>query len=135
IDPGSLLMIADTLRVARLLNNNLSSNEEEDFNYPIIQALSSGLYTYREVEDKIYNAIVSEVEISDSASSELRSLRRKIIQKNQSIRSKLNGIISSSTYQKYLQDAIISIRGDRFVVPVKAEYRGQVSGIVHDQSS
>ncbi|MCE9676229.1 endonuclease MutS2 [Paraclostridium bifermentans] len=135
IDPGSLLMIADTLRVARLLNNNLSSSEEEDFNYPIIQALSSGLYTYREVEDKIYNAIVSEVEISDSASSELRSLRRKIIQKNQSIRSKLNGIISSSTYQKYLQDAIISIRGDRFVVPVKAEYRGQVSGIVHDQSS
>lgn len=81
IDPGSLLMIADTLRVARLLNNNLSSSEEEDFNYPIIQALSSGLYTYREVEDKIYNAIVSEVEISDSASSELRSLRRKIIQK------------------------------------------------------
>ena len=113
IDPGSLLMIADTLRVARLLNNNLSSSEEEDFNYPIIQALSSGLYTYREVEDKIYNAIVSEVEISDSASSELRSLRRKIIQKNQSIRSKLNGIISSSTYQKYLQDAIISIRGDK----------------------
>ncbi|CEO15956.1 DNA mismatch repair protein [[Clostridium] sordellii] len=135
IDPGSLLMIADTLRVARTLNNNLSSSDEEDFNYPIIQSLSNGLYVHRDVEEKIYNSIVSEVEISDNASSELRSLRRKIIQKNQSIRSKLNGIISSSTYQKYLQDAIISIRGDRFVVPVKAEYRSQVSGIVHDQSS
>lgn len=135
IDAGSLLMIADTLRVARILNSTLSSSEEEDFNYPIIQSLSNSLYIHRDIEDKIFNSIVSEVEISDNASSELRGLRRKIIQKNQSIRSKLNGIISSSTYQKYLQDAIISIRGDRFVIPVKAEYRSQVSGIVHDQSS
>ena len=135
LDPGSLIKIADTLRVARNLKNTLASSEEEEFNYPIIQGLSNSLYVYRDVEDKIYNAIVSEIEISDNASSELRDIRRRIVQKNQSIRSKLNSIISSTTYQKYLQDAIISVRGDRFVVPVKAEYRSYVSGIVHDQSS
>ncbi|RDY24131.1 endonuclease MutS2 [Romboutsia maritimum] len=135
LDPASLIMIADTLRVSRILKNNLSSSDEEDFNYPIIQTLSNSLYAYREIEDKIYTAIVSELEISDNASSTLRDIRRRIVQKNQSIRSKLNSIITSTTYQKYLQDAIISVRGDRFVVPVKSEYRSQVSGIVHDQSS
>lgn len=135
LDPGSLIKIADTLRVARNLKNTLASSEEEEFSYPIIQGLSNSLYVYRDVEDKIYNAIVSEIEISDNASSELRDIRRRIVQKNQSIRSKLNSIISSTTYQKYLQDAIISVRGDRFVVPVKAEYRSYVSGIIHDQSS
>ncbi|MDB0438808.1 endonuclease MutS2 [Clostridioides difficile] len=135
LDPGSLIMIADTLRVARRLKNSLSSSDEEDFNYPIIQSLSNSLYVYKDIEDQIYNAIISEVEISDNASSTLRDIRRRIAQKNQSIRSKLNSIISSTTYQKYLQDAIISLRGDRFVVPVKAEYRSQVAGIVHDQSS
>jgi DNA mismatch repair protein MutS2 len=135
LDPGQLLMVADTLRAARLLKNTLSGDNEENFNYPIIQGLTNALYTYRDIEEKVYNAIVSEIEVSDNASSTLKDLRRRIIQKNQSIRSKLNSIITSTTYQKYLQDAIISIRGDRFVVPVKLEYRGQVPGIVHDQSS
>lgn len=136
LDPGSLLMVADTLRAARVLSNSLSGDgEDEDFNYPIIQSLATSLYIHREIEDAIYNAIVSEIEIADSASSTLRDIRRKIVQKNQSIRSKLNTIISSATYQKYLQDSIISMRGDRFVVPVKAEYRSVVAGIVHDQSS
>ena len=136
LDPGSLLMVADTLRAARVLSNSLSGDgEEEDFNYPIIQSLATSLYIHRETEDAVYNAIVSEIEIADSASHTLRDIRRKIVQKNQSIRSKLNTIISSATYQKYLQDSIISMRGDRFVVPVKAEYRSVVAGIVHDQSS
>ncbi len=135
LDPGSLIMIGDTLRAARTLKNSLSSSAQEDFNYPIIQSLANSLYAYRDIEDSIYNAIVSEIEISDSASNTLRDIRRRIVQKNQSIRSKLNSIISSTTYQKYLQDAIISVRGDRFVVPVKSEYRSQVAGIVHDQSS
>lgn len=135
LDPGSLLKIADCLRVARSLKRNLEGSEEEDFNYPIIQALTNSLYTYRDIEDRIYTSIVGESEISDNASTTLRTIRRRIVQKNQSIRSKLNSIISSTTYQKYLQDNIISMRGDRFVIPVKAEYRSVVSGIVHDQSS
>lgn len=135
LDPGSLLKISDNLRAARNLRRSLTPGEEEDFNYPIIQSLSNALYVYRDIEEEINNAIISEIEISDNASPTLRSIRRGILQKNQSIRSKLNSIISSTTYQKYLQDAIISVRGDRFVVPVKAEYRSQVSGIIHDQSS
>ena len=135
LDPGSLLKISGSLRAARNLKRSLSPGDEEDFNYPRIQSLSNALYVYREIEEEIDNAIVSEVEIADSASPTLRSIRRGILQKNQAIRAKLNSIISSTTYQKYLQDAIISVRGDRFVVPVKAEYRSQVSGIIHDQSS
>ncbi len=135
LDPGSLLKISDNLRTARNLKRSLTPGEEEDFNYPIIQSLSNALYVYRDIEEEINNAIISEIEISDNASPTLRSIRRGILQKNQSIRSKLNSIISSTIYQKYLQDAIISVRGDRFVVPVKAEYRSQVAGIIHDQSS
>ena len=135
LDAGSLLKISDNLRAARNLKRSLAPGEEEDFNYPIIQSLSNALYVYRNIEEEIDNAIISEVEVSDNASPTLRSIRRGILQKNQSIRSKLNSIISSTTYQKYLQDAIISVRGDRFVVPVKAEYRSQVAGIIHDQSS
>lgn len=150
LDPKSLLDIGDTMRATRILSNTLSSNikketfgnsetsvdqEEEGIKYPIIQSLATSLYIHKEIEDEIFNAIISELEIADSASTELRTIRRRILQKNQSIRSKLNAIISSSTYQKYLQDAIISMRGDRFVVPVKAEYRSMVAGIIHDQSS
>lgn len=135
LDPGALLKIADCLRVARSLKRKLEGSEEEDFNYPIIQALTNALYTFRDIEDRIYTSIVGESEISDNASTTLKTIRRRIVQKNQSIRSKLNSIISSTTYQKYLQDNIISMRGDRFVIPVKAEYRSVVSGIVHDQSS
>ena len=135
LDPGGLLRVADCLRVARNLKRSLEGSEEEDFNYPLIQTLTNALYIYRDVEDRIYTSIVGESEVSDNASTTLRTIRRRIVQKNQSIRSKLNSIISSTTYQKYLQDNIISMRGDRFVIPVKAEYRSVVSGIVHDQSS
>ncbi len=150
LDAKNLLKIADTMRATRELSNILSGDikvetfgnaalsldsEEEVTSYPIIQDLARSLYIHRDIEEEIHNAIVSELEISDFASSELRSIRRRIVQKNQLIRSKLNAIISSSTYQKYLQDAIISMRGDRFVVPIKAEYRSMFSGIVHDQSS
>ena len=90
LDAGSLLTIGQTLRIARTLKNSLSSSEEEDFNYPIIQSMSNGLYAYRDIEDAIFNAIISEIEISDSASTTLRDIRRRIVQKNQSIRSKLN---------------------------------------------
>ncbi|WP_101772443.1 endonuclease MutS2 [Peptostreptococcus faecalis] len=150
LDTKSLIKIAETMRVSRILSNLLSgeiktetfgnaenakTDETQLESYPIVQSLARSLYLHRDIEEAIFNAIIGEEEISDNASSELRNIRRKIVQKNQSIRSKLNSIISSTTYQKYLQEAIISMRGDRFVVPVKAEYRSMISGIIHDQSS
>ncbi|WP_099188629.1 endonuclease MutS2 [Tepidibacter mesophilus] len=133
LDMGQLLMVADTLRGARVLKNSIGKSD--DVSYPIIQALTDSLHTFKDIEDRIFNSIISEIEMSDNASHTLKGLRRGIVQKNQSIRSKLNSIISSTSYQKYLQDAIITVRGDRFVVPVKQEYRSNVAGIIHDQSS
>ena len=148
LDNASLIKVADTMRATRILSNLLSGDirvdtfgnqenakeKDEVTHYPIIQTMAQSLYVHRDIEDVIYNAIVSDFEVSDNASSELRMIRRRILQKNQNIRSRLNSIISSSSYQKYLQDAIISMRGDRFVIPVKSEYRSVISGIIHDQS-
>ncbi|MEG2634796.1 MAG: endonuclease MutS2, partial [Oscillospiraceae bacterium] len=73
--------------------------------------------------------------MSDDASSELREIRKKIRRAESSIREKLDSMIRSASTQKYLQDAIVTMRGGRFVVPVKMEYKNEVSGLVHDVSS
>lgn len=136
LTPGALLRIADTLSAARKLKNFIGQEKgDRDSKYPILEDMISRLNSYKSIEDSIFNAIISEEEISDNASTLLRSIRRQIQTKNDSIRSKLSSIISSSTNKKYLQDAIITIREDRFVVPVKQEYKGSFAGLVHDQSS
>ncbi len=133
MDPHDLLKTADLLRCARRLKGYLKDDEGED--YPIIYDLVGGLYSLKAIEDDIYNAIVSEDEISDRASTTLYNIRRQIRDKNNSIRDKLNSIIRSSQHSKALQDQIITVRGDRFVVPVKSEYRANMPGLVHDQSA
>lgn len=100
-----------------------------------ITSLSSGLETLSDLRKRIDEVIVSEEEIADSASGELFSIRRKIKTQTIKIREVLNSIISSQKYQKALQEPIITTRGDRFVVPVKAECKNEVAGIVHDSSS
>lgn len=134
LDPGQLLYLKDTLAVARRLKTFLKEDNRE-IKYPIIQGLAQSLTSLKEIEDKIELCIVSDVEISDNASSELKYIRRQIASKNDAIRNKLNSIITSSSNQKYLQDAIITMRQDRYVVPVKQEHRGSIPGLVHDQSS
>ncbi|WP_425449169.1 endonuclease MutS2 [Dethiothermospora halolimnae] len=134
--PINLLRIADSLRAARRLKSYMKKDKEDrDSNYPILESIIYSLNTYKYIEDDIYNAIIGEDQISDNASSKLRNIRRKIESKNGSIRNKLNSIINSSTNRKYLQDALITIREDRFVVPVKQEYKSNIPGLVHDQSS
>ncbi|KAB3534381.1 endonuclease MutS2 [Alkaliphilus pronyensis] len=134
LDPGQLLIVKDTLRVARRMKAFIKKDKEEA-KFPIIEDTVNGLATFKDIEDIIDNAIISDSEISDNASTELKHIRRTILSKNDSIRNKLNSIISSSTNQKYLQDPIITMRGDRYVVPVKQEHRGNIPGLIHDQSS
>ncbi|SDK77241.1 endonuclease MutS2 [Natronincola ferrireducens] len=135
LDPGQLLYLKDTLGAARKLKQFFKEDDRTETSCPILQGLIKSLNTVREIEEKIDLCILSETEVSDHASAELKNIRRMIHSKNDAIRNKLNSIINSTTSQKYLQDAIVTIRQDRYVVPVKQEYRGQFPGLIHDQSS
>lgn len=134
LEPGELLKVADTLRAARRLKAFMNDDRREE-SFPIIEYYIETLSACKSVEERINSAIVSEEEIADNASPQLNSIRRKIKEKTASMREKLNHMISSSAYQKYLQEPIITVRGDRHVIPVKQEFRANIPGIVHDQSA
>ena len=131
LSPKALLAVADALKAARVVRAALVTDREDT---PLLTELGSRLSASRSLEEDIFNAILSEDEISEHASPELYEIRRQMRVLNDRVRDKLNGIIRSSTMQKYLMDSIITMRNDRYVVPVKAECRQNVPGIVHDQS-
>ena len=128
-----LLDIAENLRVFRSLHE-WRSRQSDEASYSIDVYFGS-LRPNQYLESKITSSITSEEEMSDNASPTLADIRRKMKQQASRIREKLDGIIRSQTYQKCLQDAIVTQRNGRFVVPVKAEFRGQIAGLVHDTSS
>lgn len=134
LSPGGLLKVSDSLRVSRGLKAYMKDSKEEN-SYPIIEGMVNGLSVFKHIEDEINNAIITENEISDNASSTLRNIRRQIISKNDSVKDKLNSIISSQANKKYLQDSIVTIREGRYVIPVKQENKSDVPGLVHDMSS
>ena len=123
-----LLQIARVLKIARSL---IAYHDEPS----VLSYLFDCLTADRKLENEIYSAIISEDEISDNASPELYDIRRKITNTHARIREHLNNLIHSTKYQKYLQESIITIRDGRYVVPVKAEHRSDVGGIVHDMSA
>ncbi len=127
----ALLAVADVLKASRVVRSALVTDREDT---PVLTELGSRLSTNRNLEEEIFNAILSEDEVSDHASPELYEIRRQMRVLNDRMRDKLNAIIRSASMQKYLMDAIITMRNDRYVVPVKAECRSNVPGIVHDQS-
>ena len=128
-----LLDIGENLRVIRSLHE-WRSRQSDETSYSIDVYFGS-LRPNQYLESKITSSITSEEEMSDNASPTLADIRRKMKQQASRIREKLDGIIHSQTYQKCLQDAIVTQRNGRFVVPVKAEFRGQLAGLVHDTSS
>ena len=107
--------------------------KEEETAHVILEDLADILTPLRKLEEVIEMSIVSEEEISDKASHALGSIRRSLRDKVSSVRDKINSIVRSNS--KYLQDAIYTMRGDRYVLPVKAEHKGAVQGLIHDQSS
>lgn len=131
----AILHSADTLRAARKVKSYILATSKDEVNYVFLVELANKLSCYKKIEDIIYNAIISEEEVSDNASLTLKNIRKNIQNKNSKIRSKLNSIINSSQTKKYLQDNIVTIRNDRFVVPVKQEYRNMIKGLIHDQSA
>ncbi len=135
LSPKQLLEVADSLRTARTIKKYLSSNGAAREKYPVLFSHSDRIQTHPELEKHIELCILTETEISDHASPELKRIRKSIDSKNAAIRNKLESMITSPFYQKYLQDSLITIRQDRFVIPVKSEHKNQIKGLVHDQSA
>ena len=132
---GGLLQVSDFLRVSRGLKTYLkkdSFNSDEEVKLEYIDKLINDLYTDKSLEDEINSKIISEEEIADDASRELLRIRRGIVAKKDSIKTRLNGILSS--HADFLQDALVTLRDGRYVVPVKIENKSRVKGLVHDIS-
>ena len=131
LNPRELLEAAALMRCARMAKNYRAEAPEPTALDTIFNRLESN----KRLEERIVNSIISEEEIADGASSQLQSIRRQMRLQNSRIRETLNHMVSSPTNSKYLQDAIITQRNGRYVIPVKSEYRGEISGMVHDTSS
>lgn len=127
-----LYRIAGVLRASRRFKEYLAHKEDEEA-FPVLEDICEGLIPVKRLEDEIYNAIIDEEEISDKASETLYSIRKELRSRNGSVRERVNDILRK--YSKFLQENLYTMRGDRYVIPVKAEHKGAVPGIVHDQSS
>ena len=128
---GELLKVGYDLRVVQEVADFL----KEAPKVPVISAMTDVLTPHRYLQEEIFRCILTEDEMSDKASPELAQIRRKIQRQNEALKQRLNQILHSQSGQTYLQDAIVTIRDGRYVVPVKAAYRQMVPGIIHDQSS
>lgn len=132
--PGELLDIASTIAAGRKLKNVLL-DLAEDVELPLLKSQAERIEGLRELESEIRSCIDENGDVLDSASPALRQVRQEIRQLEARIREKLEQMTRSSSYQKMLMESIVTIRGDRFVIPVKQEYRHVFGGIVHDQSA
>ncbi|PYZ97279.1 endonuclease MutS2 [Alteribacter lacisalsi] len=135
LNEQELLDIASTIYGSRRFKQFIEQCEEDELNVPLLAELAASYVPLTDLERTIKQSIDENGEMLDSASSQLRTVRQQIRSHESAIRSKLENITRSSSARKMLSDAIITIRNDRYVIPVKQEYRGQFGGLVHDQSS
>lgn len=131
----SLLDLGNIFKLAQNLKDYFNKDFLDISDYPILSSLFSSLYSNKNVIDRVFSSIIDENTIDDKASKELHSIRKQERKLEQDIRSKLNDMIHSSKYSKYIQESIVTIRNDRFVIPIKEEYRSQIKGFIHDISN
>ena len=134
ISAKALLSISNILEMAKELIEYFSSFLDTE-EFPFLNHYFAELYTNNTIIDKIKKSIIDENTIADNASNTLSTIRRRERRLEQDIKSKLNTMIHSSSYSKYIQENVVMIRNERYVIPVKQEYRSYVKGFVHDTSS
>ena len=133
---SALLNIARFLKISREVKEYFSSIEDIDLStYQKLSDIFGVIYINKNIEEKIFSIILDENTIADTASAKLNNIRRETKKLEQDIKDKLNSFIHSSTYSKYIMEPIITIRENRYVVPIKEEYKSQVKGFIHDISS
>ena len=130
-----LLQLAQIFKTAQELKKYFNKEYINTDEFPILSSIFSNLYNNLDVQNKIFSSIIDEETIDDKASTQLQKIRKKEKNVEQDIRNKLNNMLHSSQFSKYLQENIITIRNDRFVIPIKEEYRSQVKGFIHDVSN
>ena len=139
LEIGRSLSMSELLKLASFLDNvsrikTYGKKEREDFPNDSLDAYFEGLTPMTQLANEINRCILSEEEMADDASPRLKSIRRSKLSTNEKIHSQLTSMVNGA-YRTFLQDAVITMRDNRYCIPVKAEYKSQVSGMVHDQSS
>ena len=139
LEIGSSLSMSELLKLASFLDNvsrikTYGKKEREDLPNDSLDAYFEGLTPMTQLANEINRCILSEEEMADDASPKLKSIRRSKLSTNEKIHSQLTSMVNGA-YRTFLQDAVITMRDNRYCIPVKAEYKSQVNGMVHDQSS
>lgn len=128
---GELLLVSRLLTASRIAYTSVTTINDEEITS--LRMIAESIFSDKYLEDEIKEKILADDKMSDNASEKLAAIRRKIKRLNEQIREKLNYYVRSQS--KYLQDGIVTMRGERYVVPVKSEFRGQIKGLIHDQSA
>ena len=130
---SELLKVARVMKISRLAAESIGKINSTEIE--LIKDYANMLFADILLENDIYKSILGENEMADNASAELKRIRDAITKLNITIKNKLNMFVTSPTYSKYLQDSIVTIRNNRFVIPVKSEFKNNIQGLIHDQSS
>lgn len=130
---AELLKVARVMKISRLASECIAKiNSNEIY---LIKDYANMLFADNILENDIYKSIIGENEMADNASAELKRIRDAITKCNLNVKNKLNMFTSSSAYSKFLQDSLVTIRNNRFVIPVKSEFKNNIPGLIHDQSA